>query len=222
MFTGLIEEVGTVAAVQQTGGGSRLTIRAEKVLDKVALGDSIAIDGACTTVIAFDKTTFTIEASPETLDKTTFKNFKAGTPVNLERPLTPSSRIGGHYVTGHVDGLARIVSIEPQGISFIFMFEVEQPELAQYLVPKGSVAVSGISLTVNTVDANRFSVAIIPHTMAHTTLGHVKAGDSVNIETDLLGKYVKKFLSPVFNSVSRVDESFLQQHGFMPASAQGG
>ncbi len=194
MFTGLIEEVGTIAAVEGSAEGSRIAVSAKKVLQGAELGDSIAIDGACTTVVALDGDTFTIEASPETLSKTNFGSFRPGRRVNLERPLTPESRIGGHYVTGHVDGLARVVSVEPQGNSIIYVFEVDAPDLAELLVPKGSVTVLGISLTVNTVEGNRFSVAIIPHTLAHTNLADYHPGDAVNIETDLLGKYVRRLL----------------------------
>lgn len=219
MFTGLIEEVGTVAAVQHQSSGSRITILAKTVLESVKKGDSVAIDGVCTTVIAFDEKSFTIEASPETLGKTNFKSFKSGVLVNLERPLTPTSRIGGHYVTGHVDGQAKLVSKVPDGIAFMMQFELESDALAQYVISKGSIAVSGISLTVNTVEDGRFSVAIIPHTITHTNLSQLQIGDQVNIETDLLGKYVNKFLSPVLkkSDSSGVDESFLIEHGFMPA-----
>jgi riboflavin synthase len=200
MFTGLIEEVGVIAAVEPlaTGdafeGGCRFTVQASKVLQDMTLGDSVAVDGACMTVIGFDAQGFSFEASPESLSKTNFSAFTPGRRVNLERPLTPSSRIGGHYVTGHVDGLAQIVSIEPEGNSWIYTFEVPEPTLAELLIPKGSVAVLGISLTVNSVSHNRFSVAIIPHTRAHTNLSDYRVGDLVNIETDLLGKYVRRLL----------------------------
>lgn len=221
MFTGLIEEVGRVASVQHRSEGSRLVVNAKTVLHGVALGDSIAIDGVCTTVVAFDTQSFTIEASPETLSKTTFGRLQAGSAVNLERPLTPSSRIGGHYVTGHVDGLAKLLSKTPEGISLIVRFELENDDLAQYVVPKGSIAIAGISLTVNTVESRVFSVAIIPHTMSHTNLGQLAVGNPVNIETDLLGKYVKKLLSPVLNASkdSALDEAFLVQHGFIPTTS---
>jgi riboflavin synthase len=194
MFTGLIEEVGVVSAIESNPDGSRITVSARHVLEGARLGDSIAVDGACMTVVAFDGQSFSFEASPESLTKTNFHTFKPGSRVNLERPLTPASRIGGHYVTGHVDGQATVVSIEPQGNSIIYTFEVDGDELAELLVPKGSVAVLGISLTVNTVSGRRFSVAIIPHTRAHTNLGNYRPGDRVNIETDLLGKYVRRLM----------------------------
>ena len=194
MFTGLIEEVGTVSAVESSSEGSRISVAAQHVLENVQLGDSIAVDGACMTVVSFDTQCFTFEAPPESLSKTNLSGFKPGRQVNLERPLTPVSRIGGHYVTGHVDGLATMVSSVPQGNSFILTFEVDSPDLAELLIPKGSVTVLGISLTVNTVEQNRFSVAIIPHTLSHTSLGDYQPGDRVNIETDLLGKYVRRLM----------------------------
>lgn len=195
MFTGLIEEVGCIAQVEANAAGSRIRVQAQRILEKLALGDSIAVDGACMTVIAFDENTFSFEVSPESLSKTNFSSFQPGTRVNLERPLTPSSRIGGHYVTGHVDGLARVVSREELGNSIVFTFEVPSEAMAALLVPKGSVAILGISLTVNTVSGNRFTVAIIPHTLSHTNLGDYQSGDAVNIETDLLGKYVQRLMS---------------------------
>jgi len=194
MFTGLIEEVGTIAAVDSAPGGSRIRVAARKVLEGVQPGDSIAIDGACMTVVDFDESSFSFEASPESMARTNFLRFAPGTRVNLERPLTPESRIGGHYVTGHVDGQATIVSRVEDGNSRIYTFLAADPALAELLVPKGSVAILGISLTANTVEGNRFSVAIIPHTLAHTNLGDYDIGDGVNIETDLLGKYVRRLL----------------------------
>ena len=195
MFTGLIEEVGVVLAAEQSPAGSRFTIKASRILNaETQLGDSIAVDGACMTVVSFDERSFSFEASPESLARTTLGAWTPGRRVNLERPLTPVSRMGGHYVTGHVDGLARVVSREERGNSVIFSFETDTDELAELLVPKGSVAILGISLTVNTVTDRCFSVAIIPHTLAHTALGDYHPGDLVNIETDLLGKYVRRLL----------------------------
>jgi riboflavin synthase len=195
MFTGLIEEVGLVLAAEQNAAGSRFTIGASHILDATTqLGDSIAVDGACMTVVALDTNSFSFEASPESLARTTIGTWQPGRRVNLERPLTPTSRIGGHYVTGHIDGLARLINKEVQGNSTVLSFEVDTDELAELLVSKGSVAILGISLTVNTVANRRFQVAIIPHTLAHTSLGDYQIGDSVNIETDLLGKYVRRLL----------------------------
>jgi riboflavin synthase len=166
MFTGLIEALGCIERIEHANGGQRFTVALEShssqelnFLDDVALGDSIAVDGACMTVVAFTDQSFSFEASPESLSCTILGTTEAGKRVNLERPLTPSSRIGGHYVTGHVDGLARLVSKTPQGNSVILTFETDRDELAELLVPKGSVAILGISLTVNTVCEGQFSVA---------------------------------------------------------------
>ncbi len=194
MFTGLIEEVGQVAAIDTTDEGSRLTVSAQMVLDGVRLGDSIAVDGVCTTVVEFTGDSFAIEASPETLSKTTFGQLRPGSRVNLERPLTPVSRLGGHFVTGHVDGTAVLISREQEGISQVCHFRLLDETLAPLLVPKGSVAVNGISLTVNMVKNLVFSVALIPHTLAHTNIGDCQLDSVVNIETDLLGKYVQRLL----------------------------
>ncbi|WP_373531116.1 riboflavin synthase [Vampirovibrio sp.] len=195
MFTGLIEEVGAIAQVESSASGSRIRVNAAKVLENVQRGDSIAVDGACMTVVDFDSQSFAFEASPESLSKTNFSSFHPGKRVNLERPLTPTSRIGGHYVTGHVDGLGKIIAKEVHGNSVVFTFQVPTAEMAALLVPKGSVTILGISLTVNTVRENQFTVAIIPHTLAHTSLGDYQPGDAVNVETDLLGKYVQRLMS---------------------------
>lgn len=194
MFTGLIEEVGIISTVSQDPAGSRITVSARQVMPRMGLGDSISVDGACMTVVDFTENDFSFEVSPESLSKTNFGTFQPGRRVNLERPLTAESRIGGHYVTGHIDGLATLISIQEAGNSWILRFEVESADLAELFIPKGSVAVLGISLTVNEVSQNGFSAAIIPHTMAHTNLSDYQVGDRVNIETDLLGKYVRRLL----------------------------
>jgi riboflavin synthase len=209
MFTGLIEATACITRIEESNGGKRFTVSIENeselekpFLENVQLGDSIAIDGACMTVIEYEKAeSFSFEASPESLEKTILGQAKIGKRVNLERPLTPSSRIGGHFVTGHVDGFARLISRLPEGNSTIFTFEVENKEHAMLLIPKGSIAILGISLTVNTIQDNQFSVAIIPHTLSHTTLGSYEPGMLVNIETDMLGKYVRRFLPPGMTGV---------------------
>ena len=190
MFTGLIEEVGCVDAMTPVGGdlsqGVRLTILARAVLGDLAIGDSIAIDGACMTVIEKTADGFCVDVSPESVSKTHFGGLVPGRGVNLERPLTPAGRLGGHFVTGHVDGLARLVSVHEDGNSRILAFELENPDLGVLLVPKGSVAILGISLTVNTVTPRGFTVAIIPHTWQQTSLAQYQVGDAVNIETPLV------------------------------------
>ncbi|MBK8189129.1 MAG: riboflavin synthase [Vampirovibrionales bacterium] len=194
MFTGLIEEVGVVQAVDASPAGSTITVSARDVLQDADIGASIAIDGVCTTIVAKTLGAFTIEASPETLSKTTFGDYRSGVRVNLERPLRPADRIGGHFVSGHVDGRARVVSVQEDGISFIYHFRLLDPALASYFIEKGSVAVDGISLTVNTIEGLVFSVAIIPHTLSHTSLGDRAPDTLVNIETDLIGKYIKRLV----------------------------
>lgn len=195
MFTGLVQQVGSVASVDHQLLGSRLSIQLSEYWP-LALGESIAVDGVCTTVVSFDlkKSDFQVELSPETISKTTLGMLQPGEPVNLEKPLTLSEPLGGHFVTGHVDGLATILSRRQEGMSWIYEFQLADSSLACYLLQKGSIAVSGISLTVNTVDMDRFSVAIIPYTLDHTHLGRKSVGDSVNVEMDLLGKYVERLL----------------------------
>jgi len=194
MFTGLIEEIGEITAMSQSETGAIITIGAKTVLQQVALGDSIAIDGVCTTVVRFTPETFTIEASPETLSITTFRFYESGRRVNLERPLTPNARLGGHFVTGHVDSPAVVIGKEAAGNSWVFHFRLMDEALAPLLITKGSVAIDGISLTVNEVNRSVFSVAIIPHTWENTTVHQWTLDGLVNIETDLLGKYVQKLL----------------------------
>lgn len=200
MFTGLIEQIGTIIQAVHTSEGSKITVRLQAISPRWALqtGESIAIDGACTTVISHSNegslSEFIIEASPETLSKTTFGSYQPGMRVNLEKPVTPNALLGGHFVTGHVDGAAVLLSKTPEGISWIYRFQLKDPELAQYLIPKGSIAVSGISLTVNTVENDVFSVAIIPHTLSQTNLDDQPIGGTLNIETDILGKYVHRLL----------------------------
>jgi riboflavin synthase len=199
MFTGIIEQFGQITVAEHRPEGTLMTVRLLASSDNpegwtFKIGESIAIDGVCTTIISHTNTEFTIEASPETLSKTTFGFYTPGMRVNLEKPVTPSTPLGGHFVTGHVDGTAMILSKTPEGISCVYCFRLNSPELAKYLIPKGSIAISGISLTVNTVEEDRFSTAIIPHTLSHTTLGDQPMGGLVNIETDLLGKYVHRLL----------------------------
>ncbi len=195
MFTGLIEAVGTVHTIDTTADGSRMVIAcAPDFLADAKLGDSIAIDGVCTTAVELSKTTFTIEASPETLSKTTFNQLAQESKINLEKPLLPTSRLGGHFVSGHVDCTATVLAKYQEGNSWIFRFLLDNKALAPLLIDKGSVAINGISLTVNTVDGPAFTVAIIPHTLDNTSIGQLEVDSSVNIECDILGKYVQKML----------------------------
>lgn len=217
MFTGLIEEVGRVLALHAQAKGARIEVGASRALEDLAPGSSIAVDGACLTAIAVRPGAFAADLSPETVSRTTLGRRRAGEPVNLERPLRPTDRLGGHFVTGHVDGLGRILARAPVSESWLFTFAAP-PAVHALLVPKGSVAVDGISLTVVDVLADGFSVAIIPHTLRATSLGAKAIGDPVNLEADLLGKYVQRLLgSPGASGEGRpaaLDLSRLRAHGF--------
>jgi len=193
MFTGLIEDVGEVARLKFRDGSAVLTIRTRLSVRSMALGASIAVNGACLTVVRKGKGTFTVDVSPETLRRTNLSVLAVGGLVNLERPLRLGERLGGHLVTGHVDGTARVAAIKEQGDFTFFAFRLPSA-LARFVVPKGSVAVDGISLTVNECSPNRFSVAIIPFTFEHTNLRGRRVGDKVNIETDLIGKYIHSLI----------------------------
>lgn len=194
MFTGLIEEMGTVLRMVPGDRSLGLVICARKVLEDLGMGGSIAVDGACLTVVARDAVSFTVELSEETLKRTTLGGLRGAAPVNLERPLTPVARLGGHFVTGHVDGVGTLLSREARGDSHWFRFAVPA-DLEPLLVLKGSVAVDGVSLTVAALEAGAFAVAVIPHTLAATSLGTKQPGDPVNLETDILGKYVQRLLA---------------------------
>ena len=197
MFTGIVEEIGKIKSFD----GKRLVVECTKVLEGTQLGDSISINGCCQTVVSMSSNSFSADVSAETLRVT--KGFKTGENVNLERALTPQTRMGGHIVQGHVDGVARYLGE--------MRFEVPK-ELDKYIVYKGSITVNGVSLTVSRNEGNTFCVAIIPHTLENTNLKDLKTGDLVNIETDILGRYVEKFLSTKDNNLT---EDFLKENGFM-------
>jgi riboflavin synthase len=193
MFTGIIEAVGRVAAIESGSRSVRLTIAAGPVAEDVALGDSVAINGVCLTVVEMRPPQLSFEAVWETLRKTGLERLRVGDPVNLERAVALGQRLGGHLVQGHVDGVGTIASIRPVGDSWWVWVEVS-PELMRYIVTKGSVAIDGISLTVADSAERTFAVSIIPHTWENTTLKDRRAGDTVNVETDIIGKYVEKML----------------------------
>lgn len=193
MFTGLIEDVGRIGALKLKNGSAVLTVKTKLPLRSMALGASVAVNGACLTVVKKLTRAFTVDVSPETLARTNLKKLAVGSLVNLEQPMRLQERLGGHLVTGHIDGVGTVVSIRKQGEFTIFNVRVPA-RLGALLVSKGSVAVDGISLTVNDCRRDGFSVAIIPFTMQHTNLQGRRVGDKVNIETDLIGKYVHSFL----------------------------
>jgi riboflavin synthase len=195
MFTGIVTDIGEIVSVTPGGnaGDRRFVVRTRHDMKPIAIGASIACSGCCLTVIEKGADRFTVEASGETLDKTHLGDWKAGTRINLELSLKLGDELGGHLVYGHVDGVGRIVSTTPEGGSVRFVFEAP-PALARFVAAKGSVAVDGVSLTVNEVDGNRFGVNIISHTQAVTTLGQAKAGQRVNLEVDMLARYVARLL----------------------------
>jgi riboflavin synthase len=193
MFTGLIQDVGKIAALRVNKRSAVLAVETSLPVRSMRLGASIAVNGACLTVMKKGKHTFTVDVSPETLNRTSLAILGIGSLVNLERPLQLQDELGGHLVTGHVDGIAVVESIETQGEFTFFTFRVPV-QLGAFLVSKGSVAVDGISLTINECSRRRFSVAIIPFTLEHTNLRARRVGDKVNIETDLIGKYVQKLV----------------------------
>ena len=193
MFTGLIEETGTLTSIARRGTIVDFTIKATVVTDDLKSGDSVAVNGACLTVTAAGSSVFTVQAVEETIRRTTLGGLKSGGSVNLERSLRVGDRLGGHIVQGHVDCTGRIVSVRKSGENMILTLSVA-PDSARYIVEKGSVAIDGISLTVTTVADSEFGVSVIPHSLNATTLRDARAGDTVNIETDIIGKYVEKLL----------------------------
>jgi riboflavin synthase len=209
MFTGIIEGLGTIKRLSMKGADAVLEIESAIGMADVRLGDSIAVNGACLTVTAKNQNIFHADVSAETLDKTNLKQMHPGSKVNLEKSLRVGGYLGGHFVLGHVDGTGRILSKTQKSGLVIFAIQTDEA-LARYIVEKGSVAIDGISLTINKVEKGRFYVNIIPHTAEKTTLLGKKEGDLVNIETDILGKYVEKLLQ----SPRGIDNNFLEKHGF--------
>jgi riboflavin synthase len=194
MFTGIVEELGTVAGIEDQGDALRLTIHAQHVLSDAGLGDSISVNGCCLTVAERDGETWTADVMQETLDKTSLLGVQPGDRVNLERAVTPQTRLGGHIVQGHVDGVGTIASRTPS--EHWELVEVTMPpELSRYLVDKGSITVDGVSLTVVEAKDDRFTVSLIPETLARTTLGSRQPGDRVNLEVDVIAKHVEKLLA---------------------------
>ena len=215
MFTGLIEDVGKIIVLTRSGESGRLTVSTVLPANEFRLGDSVAVDGVCLTVTRQESAGLTFDVSPETLDRSTLGTLKSGDRVNLERALRLSDRLGGHIVTGHVDCIARVEERREQANAQIFTFRLLDPAMARYLVAKGSVAIDGISLTVNSVTGPAFSVTIIPHTASMTTLTDRKPGDRVNIETDIIGKYVERLLGEGRTSPGGVTLDLLARNGFM-------
>ncbi len=212
MFTGLIEELGIVKNIKLSNEGMEITIQCNKIPVNVKIGSSISINGACQSVTKFDKNSFTVQASNETLKITNFKNLKLNDYVNLERPLTLSQRLDGHIVSGHIDCIAKFIKTQNDGFSKHFFFQLPQ-NFTKYVIYKGSIAVNGISLTVASIENNIFSVVLIPSTLKEVNLPFLKQGDFVNIETDLFAKYVEKIVKS--NKDTNINYEFLTENGFL-------
>lgn len=216
MFTGLIETLGSVRALRRQGEGGQLIINSSLAQADLQLGESIAVNGACLTVISWTTDQFIVDVSPETFERTTLGRLKQGQQVNLERALRLSDRLGGHLVSGHIDCVASLRQRFQDQNTVRMQFDVE-PQALRYIVEKGSVAIDGISLTVNHVAENGFSVAVIPHSLGQTTLKNCRQGDEVNIETDLIGRYVERFMAmkDVSKPREQLDMDFLAKNGFL-------
>jgi len=218
MFTGLIEEVGEITSVTRKGNSAQITVKAGKILKDTKIGDSISTNGVCLTVTEKTSNTFTVDVMPETMNRSNLKNFKYGSKVNLERALRVGDRLDGHMVSGHVDGLGKIANYLKEDNAVWITVEADK-SLLKYIIEKGSIAIDGTSLTVAYVDDRSFKVSIIPHTGEATTLLDKKIGDEVNLECDMVGKYLEKFMKfeedKPEESNSNLNEDFLRQNGFM-------
>lgn len=217
MFTGLVEELGTVQRLARQGNSYHLTVGAKKVLENLKIGDSVAVNGACLTVVRMDDSGFTADVMPETVRLTNIGSLQPGSRVNLERTLRLCDGLDGHIVSGHVEGLGTISEQRPEGIAVVVTISTP-PELLKYIIKKGSIAIDGISLTVTEVTDTSFSVSLIPHTAKETTLGLKKVGDSVNLETDILGKYVERMLTwnqKQEGKADTLDMNMLLENGFV-------
>ena len=218
MFSGIVEEMGAIQAIERGLAGARISILATFIMDDAHIGDSICVSGTCLTVVEQMESGFVIDASTETLNCTTLGTMTVGTPVNLERAVKLNARMGGHLVTGHVDGIGMLRAREQQGNAILMQVEASE-DILRYCVSKGSITVDGISLTINAVKPHSFEVAIIPHTAKVTTLGLKQVGDSVNLEADLIGKYVERLLQGSGALPAKpapvIDQDYLRKHGLI-------
>ncbi len=215
MFTGIIEETGKIEAIRRGSQGVAIRVAAKAVLAGLRIGDSVAVNGVCLTAVAVDDSAFECELSPETMRRTSFERAREGTVVNLERPVPAGSPMGGHFVLGHVDGVGKVVSIVPGGGGVEITFGFPQ-ELSRYLVAKGSIALDGISLTIAQLEETSFRVAVIPHTLRNTNFKHLRPGDPVNLEVDILGKYFERFhhLGLLGKEDSKLSVEYLKEQGY--------
>lgn len=218
MFTGIIEEVGVLKQIKHGVKSSILTVQAKRVLEDTNIGDSIATNGVCLTVVKLNSDSFEADVMAESLRRTNLGNLKSGDEINLERALTPSTRMGGHIVSGHVDGTGTIKSFVKEDNAVLVTINTEY-NILRYIIEKGSIAIDGISLTVVSVDSQKFVVSLIPHTGEQTILLRKKAGDTVNLECDLIGKYVERLISMPAkdsnNDTGKLNENFLKENGFL-------
>lgn len=221
MFTGLVEEIGQIKSVMKQGEAMVLTIGAGVVTQGVKLGDSISVNGVCLTVTSYDRASFSVDVMPETFRRSSLHRLKPGEPVNLERAMQAGARFGGHIVQGHVDGTGQVISRKSDANAVVFRIRLDDPGQLRYIIPKGSITVDGISLTVIDTSDDGFTVSIIPHTLAETALQHRQAGAVVNIETDIIGKYVEhllRFKQPEEGKRgggSKLSTAYLAEHGFL-------
>jgi len=213
MFTGIIEEIGIIKNIKHNSLGLDIEIEANKILSDLQLGDSVSVNGCCQTVTQINGNIFTIQAVLETVNITNFKNLKTNSNVNLERALTLNTRLGGHIVSGHVDDVGKIISINNMGNSVIFQISVPD-NIMKYLIYKGSITINGVSLTICELNENDFKVSIIPHTIENTTFKELNTGDEVNLEPDIISKYVEKLLMKKDNVESKITLDFLRENGF--------
>jgi len=215
VFTGIIEHLGTIKTLSLDEHGGRITIQAPSLAAALAVSGSIAVNGCCLTIVACDKNNFSADLSPETLNKTTFSSLNEGDRVNLEQPLTAGKEFGGHFVLGHIDGTGAVVAMDPEGDSWRYSVQVP-PELARYVVPKGSITIDGISLTVANWENQIAEIAVIPFTYANTNIRDRDPGDVVNLESDVLGKYIEQHLEARANRAAKAPISLqdLVSQGF--------
>ncbi|MDW7675525.1 MAG: riboflavin synthase [Bacillota bacterium] len=218
MFTGLVEELGTLIKINRGSNSARLALKAKTVLKGVKLGDSIAVNGICLTVVSFSESQFEVEVMDETLKKTNLGYLSIGEKVNLERALSLGDRLGGHLVSGHIDGVGEIERMDKLDIAILITIKASE-NILKYIIEKGSIAIDGVSLTIVSADKSSFTVSLIPHTKNMTTLGIKKIGDTVNLEADMIGKYVAKFLGTrneySKEKESKIDANFLAENGFL-------
>ncbi|TLS35647.1 riboflavin synthase [Pseudalkalibacillus caeni] len=214
MFTGIVEEIGSVNHIDKTGEAIQLAVGADRILRDVKLGDSISVNGVCLTVTDFTSNQFSVDVMPETFRATSLRDLKVGGNVNLERAMAANGRFGGHFVSGHIDGTGTIIRKEPSQNAVYYDIKLDE-ELIRYMALKGSVAVDGTSLTIFGVTNDAITISLIPHTLSETILGNKEPGDIVNIECDMLAKYMERFLERrLQDNPSTLSSAFLEEHGF--------